>query len=78
MKQADLIHHACIYLEAYAGDLRYVSGVGVGFWNDMSNGTPYIDPDGPNPDAHMAEYINGVELILNDLREMRFDQTIRA
>lgn len=68
-----LLLDACTYLEAYVGDLRYVSGVSVGFWNDMGNGTPYIDPDDPNPNARMAEYIDRVEQTLNELREMRDD-----
>jgi hypothetical protein len=58
-------------LENYIGDLRYVSGVSVGFWNEMGNGTPYIDPDNLDADKQMADYIFSVEKALAELREVK-------
>jgi hypothetical protein len=65
------VMNACGYLENYIGDLRYVSGVSVGFWNEMGNGTPYIDPDNLDADKQMADYIFSVEKALAELREVK-------
>ena len=60
--------NACIYLEAYIGDLTYVSGAGISMWNMIGNGTPYIDPDAEDADEQMADYIGEVKKALAELR----------
>lgn len=64
------IMNACGYLEAYIGDLTYVSGASVDMWNMMGNGTPYIDPDAEDADQQMADYISGAKKALAELLEV--------
>ena len=64
------LENACGYLENYIGDLRYAWGVSVGFWNEMGNGTPYIDPNALDAGKQMADYIFSVEKALAELREV--------
>ena len=64
------IMNACGYLEAYIGDLTYVSGASIELWNTMGNGTPYIDPDAEDAEEQMVEYICQVKKALAELREV--------
>lgn len=65
------VMNACGYLEAYIGDLEYVSYVGVSFWNEMGDGTPFIDRDAEDADEQMADYIGQVKKALAELREVK-------
>ena len=64
------IINACVYLEAYIGDLTYVSGASIDLWNTMGNGTPYIDPDAEDAEEQMVDYIGQVKKALAELREV--------
>ena len=64
------IMNACGYLEAYIGDLTYVSGASIELWNTMGNGTPYIDPDAEDAEEQMVDYICQVKKALAELREV--------